>query len=346
MKAAFFDLSGEELAIYTIEQNGSASVSGVAVDMPACEGYAESYLSLPLGLLNFRVLELPFSDEKKVRELLPFEIDSLILGGSENVVFDTYQLAGDEGKHKVLVVYVLKDTLRTHLNSLKLSGFDPKAVTSIELSEAVGSSRSEHEIMTRLLSPRPLTQEDRVKICIREMGKSVINLRRGEFAYTADSDRTKKSLMVTALLAAVMLLVFLSDMALTTVTLKRSNTAISNEMRKTYLGLFPDERNVSSETYQLKAHLKDIKEKESSFTGVSPLQLLLDLTRINRPGVSLSEITLTRELVILKGECPSMSEVQKIKSDVESFLTAVTISETKTSVQNRILFTITAKPAA
>ncbi|MBF0560134.1 MAG: hypothetical protein HQL08_15295 [Nitrospirae bacterium] len=345
MKAAFFDLSGEEPTIYTIEQNGHTSVSGVAVNMPASEGYTESYLSLPLSMLNFRVLDLPFSDEKKLRELLPFEIDGLILGGAETIVFDTYPLDGTEGKHKVLVVYVLKDTLRAQLNSLKLSGFDPKTVTSVELSDAIGSSTSEHEIMTRLLSPRPLTQEDRVKISIKEIGRPVINLRRGEFKYTADSDKTKKSLRVTAILAAVLMLVFLSDMVLTAVTARRSNAAISDEMRKTYLGMFPSEKNISSETYQLRAHIKELKEKESAFIGVSPLPLLLDLTRIARPGVSLGEITVNRELIVLKGECQSLSDVQRTKSDLEGFLTSVTISDTKNSVQNRVLFTITAKPA-
>jgi len=345
MKAAFFDLSGEEFTIYTIERNGHTSVSDIAVVPPASDGYSETYLSLPLSLLNFRVLELPFSDEKKVREMLPFEIDGLILGGADTVVFDTYPLDGSEGKYKILLVYVLKDALRTHLNNLKLSGFDPKAVTSVELSDAIGSSASEHEIMTSLLSPRPLTLEERANICIKEMGKPIINLRRGEFAYTAESDKTKKSLRLTVVLTAVLFLVFLSNMVLTAVTLKKSNTAISGEIRKTYLSMFPNEKNIGSEAYQLKANIKVLQDKENLFIGVSPLQILLDLTRLNRPGVTINEITLSKSLVVLKGECQSLSDVQKIKDDLAGIWTSVTISDTKTSAQNRILFTITAKPA-
>ena len=346
MKTAFFDLSGEELTIYTIERNAHASVSGVAVDMPASEGYEESYLSLPLGLLNFRVLELPFQDEKKVRELLPFEIDGLILGGAETVIFDVFPLEKAGDKYRALVVYVPKEVLKTHLNSLRLSGFDPRAVTSIELADALRSSVSEHDVMTRILSPRRLTQEERVKICIGEMEKPVINLRRGEFAYTADRDKTRKSLRLTALLAAALLLVFLSDMVFNAVTLTRSNSMISGDMRKTYLGMFPAEKNIGSVTYQLKAHIKELKEKESSLVGVSPLQFLLDLSRISKAGGSVNEITLGKELVVLKGECPSISDVQKIKGGLDSFLASVTISETRTSAQNHTLFTITAKPVA
>ena len=50
-----------------------------------------------------------------------------------------------------------------------------------------------------------------------------------------------------------------------------------------------------------------------------------------------------RELIVLKGECASLSDAQRIKNDLEEFLTGVNISETKPSAQNRTLFTITAK---
>jgi type II secretory pathway component PulL len=343
MKAAFFDLKGEEFTVLTLEKNGQTVVSGVASSMPPCEDYSESYLSLPISLLNFRVMEVPFQDEKKMRELLPFEIDGLILGGHETIVFDTYPLQGEEGKYKVLVVYVLKDTLRTYLSKLKLAGFDPRAVTSIELSYAIGSSASEPEIMGRILSPGTLAQGDRAKIAIKEMSKPIVNFRREEFAYTADSEKTKKSLRVTALLAALLFVVFLSDMVLTTWSVKRANASITDEIRRTYLSMFPNEKKISSEVYQLRAHLKELQDKESTFIGISPLQVLLDLTRLSKPGVSLNEITLDRELIIVKGECPSLSDVQKIKSSLEGSFASVTISDTKTSVQNRTLFTITGK---
>lgn len=354
MKAAFFDLKGEELTVHTFEKNGKTSLSGDAVSTRVGEGQSfsiankndlieESYLSLPFSLLNFRVLELPFQDEKKLRELLPFEISNLILGGPETVVFDTYPLQGGEGKHKVLVVYVMKDTLRALLTRLKSSGFDPRAVTSIELSDAIGASASEPEIMGRLLSPRLIPQEERVNIAVKEMSGPTINLRREEFAYTADSEKTKKSLRITAVLAAVLFLVFLSDMTLTALSVKRANTSIKDEIRRTYLSIFPNEKKISSEIYQLRAHLKELQDKEGTFIGVSPLQVMLELTKAVRPGVAMSEITLTRDLVVVKGECPSLSDVQKIKSDLEAFLTSVTISDTKTSAQNRTLFTITGK---
>ncbi|MGD0283381.1 MAG: GspL/Epsl periplasmic domain-containing protein [Dissulfurispiraceae bacterium] len=343
MKAAFFDLVGEELTVFTLEKNGTTYVSGVASSIPPSEEYSESCLSLPLSLLNFRVVEVPFQDEKKLRELLPFEIDGLILGGHDTIVFDTYPLQGGDEKHKVLVAYVLKDTLRTLLNKLKSSGFDPKAVTSIELSDAIGSSASESEIMGRILLPGTLVREDRARIAVKEMESPTVNLRRDEFAYTADTEKAKKSLRVTALLAALLFVVFLSDMVLTTWSVKSANSSIKDDLRRTYLSIFPNEKRISSEVYQLRAHLKELQDKESTFIGVSPLQVLLDLTRLSRPGVSLNEITVDRDLIVVKGECPSLSDVQKIKSDLEGFLASVTISDTKASVQNRTLFTITGK---
>jgi hypothetical protein len=59
--------------------------------------------------------------------------------------------------------------------------------------------------------------------------------------------------------------------------------------------------------------------------------------------MSFHEITIDKERIVVKGECPSLSDVQQIKSSLERFLTQVNIADAKPSSQNRTLFTITAK---
>ncbi|MCX5719123.1 MAG: hypothetical protein NT055_04015, partial [Nitrospirae bacterium] len=72
-RVAFFDLKEEELSIYILEKNGGAYRVKDTINNPIKEkdffsidrtfdDIEESYLSLPLNLLNFRTLELPFSD--------------------------------------------------------------------------------------------------------------------------------------------------------------------------------------------------------------------------------------------------------------------------------------------
>jgi len=353
-RVAFFDLKEEELSIYILEKNGGAYRVKDTINTPVTEkdlfsidrtfdDIEESYLSLPLSLLNFRTLELPFSDLSKVKEVLPFELDGLILASPDSAVFDAHIIGESNGKYKLLAVYVMKDALRKILEKLKLLKIDPKVVTSIELASLIGSLTSNEAITHLLINPKQIGSEDRINVATKEIDRPTINLRTGELSYTIDTEKTKKSLKLAATLFVLLLLVFLSDMALNIISTKRAISSVRDDMRKTYAGVFPQEKKITNELYQIKAHLKELKGKERSFIGVSPLQLLLDLTQVSKSGMSFHEITIDKERIVVKGECPSLSDVQQIKSSLEKFLTQVNIADAKPSSQNRTLFTITAK---
>lgn len=352
-RIAFFDLREKELSTVILEKKGygvvsrhSAPISGgnnyTFVPDEKAAGIEESYLSLPLSLLNFRIVELPFSDMRKVLELLPFELDGLILGGAGDIVFEACLMGNENGRSKVLVAYLRKEVLRTLLDNLKSYGFDPRAVLSLELGHAVAAA-SKEGFADNLLAPVPIENEDRLGIAIRELQKPTVDFRKGEFTHTADSDKVKKSLRITAALAALLILLFLADTTMTIIAAKGENQDLRDDIRKTYQAMFPGEKRITSETYQLKAHLKELKDKESSFIGVSPLQALRALTRISGPGVSLSEISVEKDIIILKGECPSLSDAQRLKAELEDILTNVSISDTRPSSGNKTFFTITAK---
>jgi type II secretory pathway component PulL len=352
-RIAFFDLREEELSIFILEKKNHAVLSRHAVPLSEGSNFSfvldekvagidESYLSLPLGLLNFRIVELPFSDMRKVMELLPFELDGLILGGTGDVVFDVCLLGNENGRSKVLVAYIRKEVLKTILNNLKSYGFDPRAVLSLELGHAVAAA-SKEGFASNLLAPVPIENNERVGIAVRELQKPTADFRKGEFANTADTEKARKSLRITAALAALLLLLFLADTTMNIVSARRENQDLRDEIRKTYQALFPAEKKITSETYQLKAHLKELKDRESSFVGVSPLETLRSLTLMSRPGVSLSEVSVEKDIIILKGECPSLSEAQRIKAELEDVLTGVSISDTRPSPGNKTFFTITAK---
>ncbi|MEJ2683922.1 MAG: GspL/Epsl periplasmic domain-containing protein [Candidatus Sulfobium sp.] len=348
---AFIDLTEENLTVYLLGKNGAA-VREIASG-PVGEGYSfnlegisagteDSCLSLPLGLLNFRVVDLPFSDISKIRELLPFELDGLVLGGASGIVFDARILGESSGKSRVLVAYLPKETLKTILNRLKTAGLDPKAVTSVELSHVLATAASEDEITRLLTTPEGLEEKARMERAIMEVRNPAINLRRGELAYTVDTEKTRKSLKMMATLAILVLLVFLSDLSFMTISIEKNNRAVRDEMRRTYLNLFPHEKRITSETYQLEAHIKQLKDKENSFRGISPLDTMLDLSRV-RPGMKLSEITMDKDVIVLKGECRSLSDVQTLRDELGGILTDVTISDTRPSSHNGTLFTLTAK---
>lgn len=349
---AFIDLTENKLTVYVLGKNGTSEQE--IVSGPVGEGFSfdlegipagmeDSCLSLPLDLLNFRVLELPFSDISKIRELLPFELDGLVLGGASDIVFDARILGESNGKSKVLVVYLTRETLKTILRSLKVKGLDPRTVTSVELSYALGKASSPEEMTALLTTPERLDGEARMKQAASEIRNPSINLRKGELTYTVDTEKTKKSLRITAALAVLILLFFLADLSFMTISTERENRSVRDEMRKTYLSLFPHEKRITSETYQLRAHMKELTERESALTGISPLAIMLDLTRVVRPGVKLTEITMEKNVIVLKGECPSLSDVQSIRNELGNIMEDVTISDTKPSSRHGTLFTLTAK---
>ncbi|MEW6162297.1 MAG: hypothetical protein AB1606_03100 [Nitrospirota bacterium] len=348
-KIAFFDMKGEEGTLYIFEKKAGDYELKLTTTFPVSsikdlpEGIEESYLSLPLSYLNFRTVELPFSDRRRIREVLPFELNNLILNGSDSVVFDNITLGNINGKYKVLAIYIEKIILREILERFKAFNIYPKVITSIELNPLVDNFDIEH-----LFNPVELDNKKRINIAISEIKGHIINLRRDEFSYTKDTEKIKKSLRLTAILAALLILVFASDLTLRIFSIKREASNIREEIKKTYLSMFPHERSTGAYgpaalIYQLKSHIKELKTKEESLTGVSPLRLLLDLSRVSRSDIAFTEITIDRERVILRGEASSLSDVQQIKGRLAEFLTDVNISDTKSSLQGRTVFTITAK---
>jgi type II secretory pathway component PulL len=352
-----FDLRQDALSIYTLDRDRKAVLNKetVAISGPSfgnghlpvelttsLQPTDECYLSLPLSLLNFRVIEMPFSDLRKVRELLPFELEGLIMSGVSSVVFDAFVLGEQNGKYRVFVAYIGKTVLRDILEQLKKYNADPKLAISLELA-AVLQKNKDGDVAGLLQEPPALAEEELIETALREMAQPSFNFRRDELAYTVDDRKQKKMLQLAAILLALIAFVFLVDMSVVGLSVKRENQSVRDGLRKTYQEIFPTEKKITDEVYQMKAHLKELKEKEASFVGSSPLQVMLDLSKVVKPGIAFSEVTVESSLIVMKGECPSLGDAQKIKADLEPFFLEVNISETKPSAQGKTQFTMTSK---
>ncbi len=351
----FFDLKDEPM-LYTFEKSRGTYIKKEALRVSVSAEYElgleraphdieASYVSVPLSMLSFRTIELPFSDMKRVREVLPFELDNLILGGSGGIVFDARVLKESEGVYKFLVVCIMKDSLGKLLDAFRRQRLDIKTVTSIDLVSAFDAFSSADEIAGLLMrrSPGSLRAEDRIAVAAHEVADPTIELRRGKFAYTGDTEKARKSLKYTLVLGVLLLLLFLSDLSLNIIAMKKESLSLYTGIRRSYTDMFPGERNITSEIYQLKAHLRELKDKEPMFAGISPLQCLLDITAAGKNGFSFNDIDIEQARIILKGECRTLSDVQTLRNSLAAFFTDVAISDTKPLVQGKTAFTITAK---
>jgi hypothetical protein len=88
--------------------------------------------------------------------------------------------------------------------------------------------------------------------------------------------------------------------------------------------------------------MKELKTNEELYVGINPLATILKISDIDRQGVVLHEISMDRENMIFKGEAPSLTDVQKMKDRMDALFEGVAISDSKSSAQGRLLFTITA----
>jgi type II secretory pathway component PulL len=352
MKALFFDIVSEECRAYLFEGKPGRYEIRETKTYPLTDRYIfvpETVpddieyvsVSLPAGMLNYRVLDLPFSGKEKVRDILPYELDGLVLDGVEHVLFDNIPLSTTQDTNRVLAVYIEKEKIRELLNALKPMNIDPVFITSLELREIVKDFRIE-----KLYAPVVLDERDRVRLAAEEMQAPTINLRRDEFAYTRDIETSRKSLRITMILALILGFLIASDLVLKIVAGKNEINMLRNEMRKTYQQVFPEEKTIVKELHQFKAHMKELRDREEYFLGAKPLDILLQLSRIDRQQAVFDELQVDRNTLLMKGHAPSLSTIQELKENLEQSFSEVEIADSKASADGSMLFTITARERA
>ena len=121
---------------------------------------------------------------------------------------------------------------------------------------------------------------------------------------------------------------------------------LRNEMRKTYQQVFPEEKTIVKELHQFKAHMKELRDREEYFLGAKPLDILLQLSRIDRQQAVFDELQVDRDTLLMKGHAPSLSTIQELKESLEQSFSEVKIADSKASADGSMLFTITARERA
>lgn len=93
-------------------------------------------VSLPAHHLASRVIELPFTNVKKIEQTIEFELESHIPVPLEELLVDYHILSIDQERSTVLVAYVPRTRFMKYLDMLHVAGVDPKyiGIDSIDLS--------------------------------------------------------------------------------------------------------------------------------------------------------------------------------------------------------------------
>ncbi|MDO8519543.1 MAG: pilus assembly protein PilM [Deltaproteobacteria bacterium] len=93
-------------------------------------------VSLPAHLLSCRILDLPFTNIKKIEQTLEFELESHIPVSLDELLVDYHIISIGEAHSTVLAAYVPRARFVKYLEMLKMAGIDPKyvGVDSIDIS--------------------------------------------------------------------------------------------------------------------------------------------------------------------------------------------------------------------
>lgn len=84
--------------------------------------------ALPGDRVTWRTFFLPFRDQKRLSQTIPFELENTVPFGLDEVVVDYQVLQRDGAGSTVLAALVQRDDLEAHLKLLQDSGADPKVV--------------------------------------------------------------------------------------------------------------------------------------------------------------------------------------------------------------------------
>ena len=92
---------------------------------------SDCVVSIPAGHFTFRNLQVPFSNSKKIRMVLPFELEPTLPYAVEDLVVDFHTLNGspDGDQTELIAAAIEKNQLTPYIEALASIGIDPEKLT-------------------------------------------------------------------------------------------------------------------------------------------------------------------------------------------------------------------------
>lgn len=130
----FYEQKISQSARLSPEEATSAAIKtlldkhNLEADLVAC--------GLPSQLVSFRIIELPFTNIKKIEQTIEFELESFIPISIDDLVMDYHILSQEGGRSSILVAYIPRSRLIKNLDLLQNVNVDPKylGINAIDLS--------------------------------------------------------------------------------------------------------------------------------------------------------------------------------------------------------------------
>jgi len=284
------------------------------------------FFGMPVEDLHFRVLKLPFTDRKKVEDIIPMQLEGMVSDSIKNIVYDFLVLGKADDQYRIAVAFSLKEAVRKYIDLLSGFGVRPEVITSVE-----GFSAFSADSLESLFDvPKArVNGEERLKLMAEMIGTDTVNLAKGEFSFRKAVEKARSLFRVTIALYFVVCVLlgahFLIDMG----NASKRERELKKEMTKLYTALIPDAGKVVDPLYQLRSKVKQIKGKKTEINDVHPLRVLESIARTWVAGRAAEGVKVSGDLITVSGEAQNAEEVSSIADVLETEFGVKPVIETK-----------------
>ncbi len=170
-----------------------------------------------------------------------------------------------------------------------------------------------------------------------------LNFRRGEFAYRAADEGTRRKRRMLIIAGAVAAVLFTVNVAVKLSIVRSGYGKLDAEIKELYRQTFPDGRPADDPVRQMQDKMNEAKKRFGVLgSGTSALDVMKTVTDgiPKEVRVNFTEFVLESERLKLQGEASSFEAVDKIKAELQKspLFADVAVQDTRMGVDNKVKF--------
>jgi general secretion pathway protein L len=165
---------------------------------------------------------------------------------------------------------------------------------------------------------------------------TAINFRHGDLAYTADFEKAKKNLRLTAVLASTLVILLLAECGFRYALVKKDMNSLNKSILTIYREVFPNRKKAVDEVAELKA---EIKRMGGGVGSGDILKTMKKLSEIKGDGISgFYETEFEGDQVRLKGDAESFQAANDFKTRAGALFATADVGEIKSKPGGGVTF--------
>ena len=378
-------------------------------------GDCKVFLSLDAENIYFRELQLPITDRRKQREVLPLELKGETAIDVEKLIFDALPL--EPGK--IMAIWAVEADLKEKISALSEAGLEPQVVSSSLfhwqqlIPETVGDAAvalsdgfslavysGGRPVLFRSLLDGDFRDEITGTLALLEAGKGIkvervllhgsvavalqdgqagpvafeplpiggalaeafssegmalenagawalataslknepVNFRHGTIAYTAGRTRLKKKLLLTAILAAVFIVLLLAETGLRYYFVRSDLSSLDESIYQIYHEVFPTRTKMVDAVAEVKSEIRNL----GGVTASQEILMALDgVAKAKNDEISaIYEAEVDSGQIILKGDARSYNAANDFKARLAPLFATAKLEEVKSRPDGSVSFTL------